>query len=48
MVDQILNRGENHEIIQQGTNRMRGVLTGVLETCSVPVSTTAGAVLEAL
>lgn len=32
MVDQILNRGENHEIIQQGMDRMRGVLTGILET----------------
>lgn len=30
MVDQILNRGENHEIIQQGAGREAEVLPGLL------------------
>lgn len=30
MVDQILNRGENHEVIQQGAGREAEVLPGLL------------------
>lgn len=32
MADQILNRGEDHEIIQQGTGRKGGALARILET----------------
>lgn len=31
MADQILNRGEDHEILQQGTGRKGGALAGILE-----------------
>ena len=32
MADQILNRGEDHEVVQQGTGGKGGVLAGSPET----------------
>lgn len=32
MADQILNGGEDHEIVQQGTGREGGALAGIAQT----------------